>query len=658
MSSAAVLRSRWLALLLVTGTFVAYLPAWHGQFLWDDDSWTTLIDDLRQSGPGLRRMWLDPRALQQYYPLSGTTFWLDYHLWGDRTLPYHLENIALHAAGALLFWRLLVRLRVRGAGLAAAAFALHPMMVESVAWITERKNVLSLCFYLAGLLCYARFAGDWGGAAVAGSPPGRRGGWYAAALACFLAALTAKVTAFSLPAVVLLLGWWKRGRLRWRTDVLPTLPFFALSVGFALTVFSLERNHAGARGEAFALAPAQRFLLAGRVLWFYAGKLLWPASQCFIYPRWQLEVGSFLPWLYPVTALAGLAAAYLARGRIGRGPATALFFYAGTLFPVLGFFDGYYMLYSYVWDHLAYLSSLGIIALVAAALVHGAHRLRCPWLPWLGGALILPLLAALTGRQSATYQDVLTLYRATIRQNPAAWLAYGNLGSALVARGQMEEGIAMYQRALALRPANPEARNNLANAYARTGRPDEAVTQYQAALDIDPGMTGIHANYAAVLAQMGRLDDAIVQYRLAANTGRDRATALSNLANALWRKGADREAAARFMQALAVRPADAEIANRLAFLLATTLDPGLRNPPQALRLADRLTAGAGNSDPLRLRTQAAAQAAAGRWPEAVATAQRALQTAAANQDAALATTLRADLDRYGTGQPLDRSVLP
>ncbi len=144
--------------LLVAATFAAYLPALNGGFVWDDASWTTNLYQLFQSATGLEWIWFHPAALQQYYPLTATTFWLDYQFWKFWTLPYHVENVLLHAAAALLFWRLLVRLKLPGAWLAAALFALHPVMVESAAWITERKNVLSLPFYLAALLAYLRYA--------------------------------------------------------------------------------------------------------------------------------------------------------------------------------------------------------------------------------------------------------------------------------------------------------------------------------------------------------------------------------------------------------------------------------------------------------------------------------------------------------------------
>src|ERR1035437_5173092 len=201
-------------LLLVAATLLAYLPALRGQFIWDDDSWTTKISGLLRDASGLWTMWSTPGALQQYYPLTGTTFWLDYHLWGFWTLPYHVENVLLHACAALLFWRVLLRLQVPGARLAAAIFALHPVLVESAGWITERKNVLSLVLYLGALLAYGRFACFWttdnGTASPGTTSSSRHWGAFALALLLFVAADLSKATAFSLPAVLLLVCWWKQ----------------------------------------------------------------------------------------------------------------------------------------------------------------------------------------------------------------------------------------------------------------------------------------------------------------------------------------------------------------------------------------------------------------------------------------------------------------
>ncbi len=324
-------------LTLIVIAFAAYCPALNGEFVWDDASWTTGILDLVRDFHGLCLMWTDLTALQQYYPLSGTTFWLDYHFWKLWTPPYHVENVLWHLIAVFLFWRLLQRLEVPGAWLATGIFALHPAMVESVAWITERKNVLSMVFFLGALLAYGWFNSFWKNE----NDSSRKWGAYALAFVLLLAALLAKTTTFSFPAVVLLVCWWKRGGIRWKQDVLPTLPFFALAVGLSLMTAWLEKNNVGAKGSDFELSFLQRCLVAGRAPWFYLGKLLWPENLCFIYPHWKPDAGSWWQWLFPIATLAVLAALWLAREKIGRGPATAVFFFIGTLFPVLGFMSAY-----------------------------------------------------------------------------------------------------------------------------------------------------------------------------------------------------------------------------------------------------------------------------------------------------------------------------
>ena len=352
----------WQGGLIVLLVFLAYLPALRGGFVWDDDSWTTRIIGLLRNTSGLRLIWFQPTALQQYYPLTGTTFWLDYQLWQFWTTPYHVENVLLHALAALLFWRLLLRLRVPGAWLASALFALHPVMVESVAWITERKNVLSLVFYLGALLAYLRYAqrvtsDEWRVAsgsplpdfrlrpasarqagAAGGShasrvtrlpdevpPGGTKAGhaslFYGLAFVLFLGALLAKTTTFSLPAAILLIGWWQRGQIRWRADVLPTLPFFALALGLCAVTAWLEKYHVGAEGPDFALTFPQRCLVAGRAFWFYLGHLFWPANLCFVYPRWQPNPGHVVAMALsgnrprrPFGALAGPGAPWARAG--------------------------------------------------------------------------------------------------------------------------------------------------------------------------------------------------------------------------------------------------------------------------------------------------------------------------------------------------------
>jgi hypothetical protein len=289
-------RTWFISLLLLGLTLAAYLPALHAGFIWDDDDYlinNRTLHDL----PGLQRIWFETSATPQYYPLVHTTFWLEYHLWKLNPLGYHLDNVFLHALAAILLWRVLLKLPVPGAWLAAAIFAVHPVNVESVAWVTERKNVLSAVFYFAAALAYLRFA-------VPDNPPdtndkrrettgkkleekqagSTRWCWYVAALILFVGALFSKTVTTSLPAALLLVFWWKRGRIGLR-DVLQLLPFFAVGVGLSLHTSWLEKHHVGASGAEWALSFFDRCLIAGRALWFYAGKLVWPAELTFIYPR-------------------------------------------------------------------------------------------------------------------------------------------------------------------------------------------------------------------------------------------------------------------------------------------------------------------------------------------------------------------------------------
>jgi tetratricopeptide (TPR) repeat protein len=623
----------WQGALIVLLVFLAYFPALRGGFVWDDDSWTTNIIGLLRDPSGLRLIWFQPTALQQYYPLSGTTFWLDYQFWKFWTTPYHVENVLLHALAALLFWRLLLRLQVPGAWLAGALFALHPVMVESVAWITERKNVLSLVFYLGAWLAYLRYAkgvasGRWqvtGPQKVTSVPDPSRvtchvSLFYGLAFVLFLCALLAKTTTFSLPAAILLIGWWQRGQIRWRADVLPTLPFFALALGLCAVTAWLEKYHLGAEGPDFDLTFPQRCLVAGRAFWFYLGNLLWPAKLCFVYPRWRPEPGSGWQWLYPVTAIGALFTLWLARGRLGRGPATALFFYVGTLFPVLGFMNAYGMRYSFAWDHWVYLSALGIIALVAALVVRVAESWRRLAVVYGFAAIVLPVLALLTWRQAGMYTDMETLWRATLAGNPDCWLAHNNLGNllrnqgrikeamehyhrafqsnpnspevmdtlgaALADKGQMDEAIENFRKAIRINPNFAEALNNLGHALAAKGRFEEAIENYYQAIQINPNFAEAQNNLGHVLAAQGRLDEAIENYRKAIQINPNFAVALNNLGIALADKGRLEEAIENFRKAIQVNPNFAVALNNLGHALADKgrLEEAIENFRKAVQI--------------------------------------------------------------------------
>jgi tetratricopeptide (TPR) repeat protein len=603
-------------------------------------------------------MWCQPTALQQYYPLSGTTFWLDYHLWGFWPLPYHVENVLLHAVSAVLFWQLLRRLETPGAWLAGAVFALHPVMVESAGWITERKNVLSLVFYLGALVAYGRFNSFW---KEDNGSPARHGGAYVLALLLCLGALLAKTTAFSLPAVIVLIGWWKRGRVRWRDDVLPTLPMFALSIGFCLMTAWLEKTHVGAQGPDFALSFPERWLIAGRAPWFYIGKLLWPANLCFVYPRWQPDAGSWRPWLYPAATVGLLVALWLARRRMGRGPATAAFFFVGTLFPLLGFFNAYGMRYSFVWNHWVYLPSLGLIALAAALAARAAVALRAPRAVYGVAAGVLVVLGVSTWRQARIYHDVKTLWGDTLMKNPRCWMAHNNLGDVLLQEGKGSEAKGELEQALRIKPDYAEGHYNLGNVFLQEGKVSEAKGELEQALRIRPAYAEAHYNLGNVFLQEGKVSNAIAQYEQALRIKPYLAEAHNNLGFALAQTGKTRDAIAHYQQALRIKPDYAEAHCNLGAALgqAGRMPEAIGHLERALRIKPEYPEAHGNLGTVYLREGKVSDAAEefeqalrikpeyydahnnlgdalvrlGRLPEAIVQYQQALQNNPGNADA-------------------------
>ncbi len=539
----------WLrCLLLVAATLVAYQRVWHAGFIWDDDA--HVIRPGLASLHGLWRIWSEPGATQQYYPVLYSAFWLELRLWGYAALGYHLANVALHAAAACLLYGVLRRLSVPGALLGAAAFALHPVCVESVAWISEQKNTLSAVFYLAGALAYLRFE------------EGRRPRWYAAGTGLFVLALLSKTVTATLPAALLVVAWWRRGRLAWRGDLAPLAPWIAMGAAAGAVTAGMERAFVGAGEAAFALGTAERFLVAGRAVWFYLGKLFWPEGLIFIYPRWTLDARSLWQDLLPVAVAAVLAALFALRRR-SRAPLAAALLFTGTLFPALGFIDVYPFRFSFVADHFQYLAAAMMLSAAAAAFALGAARLS-PGLrsaAWAASACAVAALGVQTWRQSAIYMDVGTLWQATIARNPGCWMAYNNLGLALMADGQADAAIPRYVEALEINPGFAGAHNNLGIALMKQGRVDEAAAQYRLALEIEPGDPETHNNLGIALRRLGRMEESVEQYRLALEIRPDDFGTNFNLGNALLQMGRVNEAIARLEKAVDLSPgyADAHV---------------------------------------------------------------------------------------------------
>jgi Flp pilus assembly protein TadD len=561
----------WQGALIVLFVFLAYLPALRGGFIWDDDYYVTHNPTLHDLG-GLHRIWFKVGAVPQYYPMVHTAFWLEYHLWGLNPVGYHLINVLLHATAAILLWQVLLRLRIRGAWLAAVLFALHPVCVESVAWITERKNVLSAVFYFAAALAYLRFAA-W---AEPGGPNRLRWYWYLGALVLFMATLLSKTVTCSLPAALLLVCWWKQGRVQ-RGGILPLLPFFALGVGLGLLTAWIEKYHVGAQGAAWSLTLADRGLIAGRALWFYAGKLVWPAHLTFIYPRWKIEPAVWWQWLFPVAAAGVVAGLWLARRRLGKGPLVAVLFFAGTLGPALGFVNVYPMRYSFVADHFQYLAGVGLITLCAAGLAR---------MPRVIPATLVVLLGALTWQQAGIYRNLETLWRDTLAKNPDCWLAHNNLGVALVDKGRFDEAIENYYKAIQIDPNSADTLNNLGFALAAKGRFDEAIENYRKAIQIKPNSAITLDNLGMALVDKGRFDEAIENFHKAIQIDPNPADALNNLGFALAATGRFDEAIENYRKAIQINPNSADKLNNLGFALATKgrFDEAIENYYKAIQI--------------------------------------------------------------------------
>jgi len=543
-------RTRFLAAALVVLVVLAHAMALTAGFVWDDDDYVTENANLT-SVSGLVRIWTTLGAVPQYYPLVHTTFWVEHHLWGEKALGYHAVNVLLHAGSALLVWTILRRLSVPGAWLAAAIFGVHPVHAESVAWVAERKNVLSGVLFLAALYAWVRFDD-----AEAGTAPRRRAWTWS--LVFFALALLSKSVTATLPAAILVLVWWRRGRVTLR-DVAPTLPFFALGAAAGTLTSFMERFHVGASGGDWSLTFLERFSVAGRAVWFYLGKLVWPHPLMFIYPRWR--VGAWGPgaWLWPLSVAALLSVLFVLRSRWGRGPLAALLFFGVTLGPALGFVNVYPMRFSYVADHFQYLASLGPIALAAAGLARVDRHVLSGLVP----ALLLAL-SALTWRQETAYRDEETLWRRTIATDPRVFIAQNNLGGILMERGRSEEAEACFLRAIEIEPSYPEAYDNLGILLDRRGEHDEAIGRYRKALAVDPRYSYSHNNLGISLAETGRLDEAIASFREAIRLKPDFARARFNLGLALSRTG-DREGAiAALSEAARLNPQDADIRRALA----------------------------------------------------------------------------------------------
>ena len=533
---------------------VSYLPVmlWGG-FVWDDEIYIK-VDPVRDVS-GLWQIWFSPSAIDgegHYWPLVYTTFWLEHKLWGFDPTGYHIVNVMLHWVNTLLVWHLVRRLAVPGAWVVAAVFAVHPLHVESVAWVIERKDVLSGLLYLAAVLAWMRFVEQ------------PRRGWYACSLVLYAAGLLSKSIVITLPVTLLIWHWWKQGRVA-STDLLRLVPFFVVGLVIAVGDLSFSRSVAPVSLD---YSLTERTLIAARALWFYAGKMVWPTDLAVIYPLWGIHVADPLAWGYLIAAVALVVALWRFRQRVGRGPLAGASFFAVTLSPVLGFVDHVYMQYAFVADRFQYLAGIGVMAVVIGVAAYGVRRLTDLWRKGTLGVvgIVLVVLGILTWRQASIYRDNETLNRHIIALNPQAWHAHLHLGNALHNQGRYVEAVDAYRVAAEQRPNDDLAYANLGLVLNELGRYEEAETHLRRALALNPQDWHAHLNLGNALHSQGRYAEAVAAYRVAAGQRPNHALAHSGLGAALNELGRFEEAETHLRRAIALNPGHTEALYFLATL--------------------------------------------------------------------------------------------
>jgi protein O-mannosyl-transferase len=568
---------------------------------------------------------------------------------------------------------------VPGAWLAGAIFALHPVQVESVAWITERKNVLMGFFFLLTLLAWVEFLDQ---------QTLRRWRLYSLALVLYALALFSKTTACTLPAALLLILWLQKRPIT-KERLVQVIPFVVLGIAMGLLTVWWERYHQGTHGPLFALGPVERILIASRAIWFYLSKLFWPSNLTFIYPRWTVSATHLLDYAW-LAALGGLCAAiFFARNYVGRSLEVAALFFVATLSPVIGFIMLYTFRYTFVADHYQYLASIGPIALASGGITSVAAQLKESRHFIFGAALcIVAALAVFTWRQSTMYADIEALWRTTIARNPGCWMAHNNLGIVLSQKGEIDEAIAHYrktlemspdfadadynlgnallqkgevdaailhcQRAVTIQPNDPEAQVALGNALFQKGLIDESIVHYEKGLAIRPYYVTAHYNLGSAFLRKGEIDEAIFHCRAVLSIQPEHADARTILASAFLQKGEIGNAIEQYKKTLEIVPRSVPALNNLAWILATYSDPAFRDGTKALELAQRANEFSGRNNPIILRTLAAAHANVGQFSSAVEVGQFALSLT--DRQSPLASALQRELAGYEASEPYRESV--
>lgn len=551
-------QKQWLwGLLLVALTCAVYLPVLHATLIWDD-SFMVTDNKMLRTPAGLFDIWFTNKPAD-HIPITLTALWLQYQMWGLNPVGYHVVNVLLHALGAVLLWRVLLRLNLPGAWLASAVFALHPVCVASAAWVSEQKNTISLVFYLLSVLCYLRYAEK------------RNAKNYALALGVFVLTLLTKGSVVILPAVLLLLIWWRNRKLE-RKEFVSLAPFFVLSFAEALAAIWFQ-NHRAIGGDMIQeLNRAGQFAAATRAVWFYLWKAWVPWNIMVIYPQWPIDSKSLVSYIPAMLIVAVLAVAWKYRTTWGRHVVFALCAFMVSLFPVMGFFNMYFLVFSRVADHWQYLAMLVSIPFAVCTVVYFVRKAKLPIAATTAlSVAVLAFLGVSTFVRATVYQNEENLWTDTINKNPNAWMAYNNLGNAIAAKHDTDKSIEIYSKAVAIKPDFSDAHSNLGNALVAKYESmkstnkveaekilDDANEHFAKAVALEPRMANFHFNYGIGLVDKGKIEEGINEYNEALKIRGGFADCRNNLANALLKVNRPKEALEQALIAAQINPNSAE----------------------------------------------------------------------------------------------------
>jgi tetratricopeptide (TPR) repeat protein len=601
-SEAVTLRILAGAAIIVIAILIAYLPSLSGAFIWDDDK-LLAENELVKTSDGLYRFWCSTNAID-YWPITNSTFWIEWRLWDMNPAGYHAANLILHIIEALLVWIILRKLSFPGAYLAALIFAVHPVNVESVAWIASRKNLMAMLFFLLSILWYIK--ANMPTASVGMAPARSHGGpwerektfssfilhpssfhfWYWLSLTAFLFAMLSKGSVAVLPVLLLWIIWWLRP-LKWR-DFAWISPFFLLAgILTKVNLWSQVRDTA----TVFRSADfVERLLGAAGTVWFYLYKAILPLDLAPVYRQWHIQA-SDLRWWLPLLAVLGITVVFWRyRGGWSRPFLFAWGFFCVALFPVMGFTDVGFMRYSLVADRYQHIAIIGVISLATAGLFAWQRRERrkeC----WATAVLAVGILAFLTWGQSGIYLNLITFNQTALEKNPDFWLGHYNLGVALEKAGRPLEAAKQYEQTIRLEPNNPDAHTNLAAILIHEGRLQEAFDHLNLALRVNPDYPETQNNLGLALVLDHRPQEAIEHFRQALRLKPDFFEAHVNFGNALFDTGRFQEAIGQYEQTIKLKPDHADVHYDLgvALIQAGRLQEAIDHFEQALRLRPNYT---------------------------------------------------------------------